>query len=451
MEISSINSTSDNFTLTKNIVTPSVSTTTNISFYWVINMEDSFQYNLTSQNQTVSPIVINETCTGMYAIYNFALVDEINQNLLSGASNVTNINVDLDLYSSNRNTLLAEYSHEFASTNPVAICMDNNLSGGEAYSLDVQIQYSAENYSKELYHIEKYVLNKNTMNQNVTLYDLTTKDTQNFKLIVRDSSYLPINGALVQIDRKYIENGSFYTTEIPKTDGKGITSASLQTEDVIYNFYIYEDGTLVSTFNNVVAICQTPLVTQCEIDFNAFSTTITIPDYEDGDDFSFTLGYNETSKEVSSAFVIPSGTPSYVTLNVTSEDALGTSVCIDALTSASGTLTCIVPNTFGNSTIIAKLYKDGLEQGKGNIKLDQIPSDIFGVILIVLSVMVLMTLMGIGLSDSPVVTGVFLFLGVVLLFAMNLVKNSGFIGATATILFLGIAIVLVIIKAAKRA
>jgi len=200
----------------------------------------------------------------------------------------------------------------------------------------------------------------------------------------------------------------------------------------------------------VVAICQIHWLLKCEIDFNAFSTTITIPDYEDGDDFSFTLGYNETSKEVSSAFVIPSGTPSYVTLNVTSEDALGTSVCIDALTSASGTLTCIVPNTFGNSTIIAKLYKDGLEQGKGNIKLDQIPSDIFGVILIVLSVMVLMTLMGIGLSDSPVVTGVFLFLGVVLLFAMNLVKNSGFIGATATILFLGIAIVLVIIKAAKR-
>jgi len=172
-------------------------------------MEDSFQYNLTSQNQTVSPIVINETCTEMYAIYNFTLVDEINQNLLSGASNVTNINVDLDLYSSNRNTLLAEYSHEFASTNPVAICMDNNLSGGGAYSLDVQIQYSAENYSKELYHIEKYVLNKNTMNQNVTLYDLTTKDTQNFKLIVRDSSYLPINGALVQIDRKYIEKWFF--------------------------------------------------------------------------------------------------------------------------------------------------------------------------------------------------------------------------------------------------
>jgi len=45
---------------------------------------------------------------------------------------------------------------------------------------------------------------------------------------------------------------------------------------------------------------------------------------------------------------------------------------------------------------------------------------------------------------------VFLFIGVLLLFAMNLVSNTGFIGATSTFLFLAIAIILIIIKAGRR-
>jgi len=52
-------------------------------------------------------------------------------------------------------------------------------------------------------------------------------------------------------DRKYIENGTFFITEIPKADEGGISSASLQTNDVIYNFKIYDAGVLISTFNNV--------------------------------------------------------------------------------------------------------------------------------------------------------------------------------------------------------
>jgi len=91
-----------------------------------------------------------------------------------------------------------------------------------------------------------------------------------------------------------------------------------------------------------------------------------------------------------------------------------------------------------------------MEQLLLNYNLNQDSSDIFGTILIVLSILVMVTLIGIAVSDSPVITAVFLFVGVVLLFVLSLVQNSGFIGATATILFLAIAIILVIIKAARR-
>jgi len=448
--LGSINSTGNDYTLTKNQIAPGVTTTTNIPFYWNITMSDGFNQLTTSKNQSVSGIVINETCVNMYTIFNFTSLDEITQAKLIQTDENTSIKIDLNLYSSDRTTQLVDYFHNFNKINPAAICLDNDLSGGEQYSLDIQVEYLADDYSTEFYNIEKYVLNSSTLGNNISLYNLATTNTQSFKLLARDTSYLPIDGALIQIQRKYLENGTFYITEIPKTDEKGITSASLQVDSVIYNFYIYDDGTLISSFTNVLAICQTPLVTQCEIDFNAFQTEIVVPDYETIDDFNFTLGYNSSTRVVSSQFVIPSGSPSAIQLVVTKEDALGTSVCSDTLTSASGIVSCIVPANFGNATVMAKLYKDSSEIGKGNIKIDQKSSDIFGVVLTFLSVLVIITLIGIGVSDNPIVTAVFLFVGVVVLFGINLVQNTGFIGASATILFFAIAIILVIIKAARR-
>ena len=61
-----------------------------------------------------------------------------------------------------------------------------------------------------------------------------------------------------------------------------------------------------------------------------------------------------------------------------------------------------------------------------------------------------MTLVGVGVSDNPVVTAVFIFVGVILMIGINLINSKGFIGATATILFLAIAIIIVIIKASRR-
>jgi len=354
--LGSITSNGNDYILTRNQMALGVSASTNFPFYWNITQSDGFSILTTSQNQTVSPIGVNDTCSSnMYSIFNFTLVDEITQSKLDGSDWDTLMKLDLKLYTSDRDLELVHYFKEASKTNPFAVCIDSNLSDGGEYSLDFQLQYSSTNHSTEFYNVERYVLNSDSLFQNITLYNLDEDNTQKFRLIVRDSSYLAIDGGLVKIERKYLENGTFYITEIPKTDGKGITSASLQVNDVVYNFYIYEDGVLVSSFTNVLAICQTPLVSQCEIDFNAFQSEIIIPDFETGDDFNFTLGYNSTSRVVSNQFVIPSGNPATVQLVVTKEDALGTSVCTDSLTSASGILTCTVASSFGNGTVIAKL------------------------------------------------------------------------------------------------
>ena len=449
--LGSISSSGDTYVLSKNKEASIVDAETNITFYWNITTAGGNNFVTTSHNQTVIPLVVNETCgAGMYVVYNFTLLDERTQLKINETGNSSTVDINLNLYNSDRSTQITNFSHRYSSTNPVAICISNNLSDGGIYSLDLQVKYDGANYSEEYYNIRNYNLNASSLNQSINLYELDDTNAQKFKLIIKDSSYLPIDQAIVRIERKYVENGTFYVTEIPITDSLGFTSASLEVDDVIYNFYIYDsNNNLISSFENVRAICQTPLVTECSIDFNAFQTGINIPSSSDRD-FEFTLGYNETTKSITSTFNIPSGTPATIYLEVIREDVLGTAVCSDTLTSASGTLSCLVPSSFGNSTVLAKVYRNSIEQGRGNLKLDQNPSDIFGVILVFLSVLVMMTLIGIGISDNPIISAVFLFVGVLLLFAMNLVKNNGFIGRTATILFLAIAIILIVIKAARR-
>ncbi len=116
----------------------------------------------------------------------------------------------------------------------------------------------------------------------------------------------------------------------------------------------------ISTFENVKAICQTPTISECSIDFNAFSSGLTIPDYTSENNFNYTLDYNSTSKTIISQFAIPDGSVLNVTLMVIKEDALGTFACTDYLMSSSGTLSCQVPNSIGNATVLAKVYSDGV-------------------------------------------------------------------------------------------
>jgi hypothetical protein len=135
---------------------------------------------------------------------------------------------------------------------------------------------------------------------------------------------------------------------------------------------------------------------------------------------------------------------------VTREDSLGTVISSDTLVSASGTLSVVVPSSFGNATVMARVYKNNIEQGRGQIRVDQSASETFGVIQIMLAVLVIMTLIGMAVSNNPIISAVFLFVGVLVLYGINLVDSTGFVGATATILFFAIAIILVIIKAARR-
>jgi hypothetical protein len=446
---SSINASSYQTTIT--LTTPEVNTNTNITFNWTVVLNDGSLHISSSHLQLVNNFGVDNCSNNTIQIINLTLVDEDLQNILNATTYNTSIKVDLNLYSDpSRSNLVLQYSHLFNQTNTSRICMNSSLGSSILYE-DAQIEYSAGIYADEFYYIQNYSLNA-TSNplENITLYDLLSDRSQIFTINVKDSSYLALKDAVIEIHRKYIDEGVYKIIELPYTDGTGTTLAHLVTNDAIYNFIIKKYGVTIASVLEKRAGCQNPTLTECIINLNAFATGITVPDYQTLGDFNFTLDYNESARTISSTFLIPSGTISTVLLNVTREDALGTAVCTDTIISAGGTLTCIIPANFGNASVVATLYKDSNFVAKGGIKLDQNPSDIYGGTLVILSLFIILTLIGAAMSDNPIYTIIFFMSGVILVFALNLVKNNGFIGATATILWLIVAIVIVIIKGSNR-
>ncbi len=436
------------YSLSHTLVAPTVNADTNISFFWTIFLADLFQGNATNQSQLVTSLSVDDCSTNTNVIYNFTIVDEELQTEINESDLSTLGKVDLVIRNIQDKSLIQQFNKSYNNTNPFTICLNTDLSSGAEYTIDTLVEYSATGYESEFYNFQNNTLNISYLSQNITLYDLNSSDAQAFRLIVKDSSFLAVKDALVIIKRKYIDEGVFRIVEIPKTDENGETVGHLVVNDVIYNFIIEKFGVTIATFNNVLAVCQTPLVTECTIDFNAFATGITVPDFEETEDFNFTLGFNATSRTISSVYIIPSGESDTVALTVTREDALGTAVCTDTLLSSSGTLSCVVPTNFGNATVIAKLTKNGNLQAQGQIKLDQTASEIYGVVAVTLALFIMLTLMGAGMSNNPVFTIIFLMVGIILLYAMNLVSNQGFIGAT--ILWMIVAIIIVLIKGARR-
>src|SRR3990167_8813601 len=445
----SANSTYQNLTAT--ITLPSVTADINKTFNWTVFFTDGTQVRSSNFQQRVQNLGVDDCAVNTIMIFNFTMRDEDNQGNMSNTDLNTTIKIDLNMYPNvSKTTPTITFSQLYTETNPARVCISSTL-GSTIFYIDTQVQYEADTYSREYYNIQNYSLNASSNpSQNITLFDLATNNSQNFTITYKDSSFLPVSNALIQVQRKYVDEGVFKIVEIPLTSAQGIATASLATNNIIYSFTVVKNGAVLATFSNVYAVCQNPSIENCEINLNSFSSTIPASNFSSTSDFMYTLTYNNNTRTVSSTFTVPSGAAAWISLNVTQEDALGTSVCNSSVTSSAGTLNCALGSTFGNSTVIAKLYKAGVLVGQGQIKLDQEPADIYGGVLVALGLFVMLTLIGAGLSDNPVFTVIFFIVGVILLFALNLVANNGFTGYTATILFLIIAIIIVIVKGANR-
>ena len=186
---------------------------------------------------------------------------------------------------------------------------------------------------------------------------------------------------------------------------------------------------------------------------NSFSTSIEPTDFTTLEDFSFTPTYNKTTRTFQVVYVVPSGTSSNILINATKFDSLGTTqICSDTLASSSGTLTCTAPTSFGNSSAVFRVYKDGVLVNQNTVSLQENPSDIYGSSFIFIIILLYLTLFGLGISSDPNISGFIMIIGAILAISLNLIGtgSSSFIGYGATVLWIIVAIVIVMVKGANR-
>jgi len=429
---------------------PLVSSNTNVTFYWNVTLEDGNSAFSTTQNQTILDLSIDNCSTNTFVIFNFTMVDEDTQALLNGITDNTMMDIDLVLTSLANGFLPLNYSGQYNQTNPAAVCTNVDF-GSSNFRTDALVEYSATNRFIEYYNIQNYILTNTTGYQNITLYNLNSTKGTEFKITYKDSNFNLVPGAIIQIQRKYISEGIFKTVEIPKIGSAGYTIAHLIRNDAIYNLVILKDGVILDSFNNIVADCQNPSLSECTININSFSSGISPESFSDIGDFSASLTYNQSTRIITSNFVIPSGVSTVTTLNVTLLDGLGTTiVCTDSLNAAGGTLTCTIPISFGNSTVIAQIYSGGELKVQRTVRLAEDPSAIYGSSLVFLGLIIVLLIIGMSITENPMIMGIMLIFGVIILVALNLVNSYGWIGPGATILWLVVAIIIVLIKGSNR-
>ena len=440
------------YNVSATILIPDVTSSTTKSFYFNLTLTGAISYNTTNTTLTVNEVDADDCSSFTNVLYNFTVYDEKTLAKLIGTTNFVNGSVIVEIYDNSHTSLIDNFSVAGTNSNPFAICLQDTLATQADYKIDTQVQYWAKGYVKEFYNIINDDLTPSDLNTNISLYLLDNDTSQPFKIVYRDSSYVPVENAIIQIQRKYIGENLFRTVEQPKTDAKGETLAHLELNDAIYTFVILVDNEIDATFNNIIAVCQNPALDDCQIDLTNVQSFVSTLDFTTINGFSFTgPTYNSTSRGISTIFSVNSGTVGLIELNVTHFDNLGTTqVCADSLISSSGTLSCTVPNSFGNSTVVVTLYQDGEKKAQAILNLAQDPSDIYGANLVITALLIFLALLGIGINGNPIVASTFLVITLVVLIGLNIFYSPSFIGAGATILFFIIAIIIILIKGGNR-
>lgn len=171
---------------------------------------------------------------------------------------------------------------------------------------------------------------------------------------------MPVENALVFVDRQYIPENVFKTVELPKTDANGQTVLHLVRNDVIYNLRIIKENIVLGTFDNIVAFCQDFTIGDCTIDLNAFDSTEEIFSYDNFTEIQFTTpSYNETSGIVTFNFATNDGSVKNVTMFVERNDIFGNrTICTNELFSASGSLSCAAGTGLDETTLVINIFVD---------------------------------------------------------------------------------------------
>lgn len=433
-------STGDNKSIRSTIIAPGVTSSTEIPFYWTLVI-DGDKINTTELNQTVNDIQIDNCTSNTIQVVNYTMYDEDDRTLLTG-------NTTIEIYVKLTGDLTGQEFSYFSGSltqNPITICIAENLSADTNYLFEADVQYSADDRVSEYHIIRDKTITKGDIPLSYDLYDLLTTSSTEYLITYKDSDYIPVSGATIDIQRQYLDIGQFLTVERPLTDADGRTIGHLVSNDEVYNIIVRKNNEVLATFTNVRTFCASA-VNDCRINLNEPSSSIDPDDFIDYLNVSYTTSYDDSSRTFEVIFSTTDGDTKTFELDVVLFDNYqNQTICTNTLSSSSGSLSCVIPTTYGNGTAIAKLYVDSGLLFTESFAMKSSYSDMLGNFRYLIAAAVIITLPLMAIT-SATMTVVFLLVGLILVGGLFLVDYGSWFGASTAFLWIVIATIIILFK-----
>ncbi|KKN27027.1 hypothetical protein LCGC14_0868780 [marine sediment metagenome] len=425
------------YTLTSTLTSPSVSSDTNITwFFWVNNI------NATSQNQTVQNINLDDCSSYTNYIVNYTLVDELTQIEISNVNSSIESLIYLRTISGE---IIEQFNETFTGDSTPTVCSEIQLNE-TGLRLWEQSRYGSDDYVFEQHNIQNATMT--SLPNEITLRDLPSTSATTFRITYKSETFLPIPDAVISIQRKYIGEGVFKSIESPITDANGEVSASLDLEAVIYRIVVSENGITLSTFENPAVACDNILTGDCTININEKQTINLINNYDTINDFNF--GITQDNRTITLTFEIPSGESKSVNLFVNQSTILGNKTsCNQTLLATSGQIQCDIDLSLGDVFTNIRISSDSVLITTASTIIYEDRSQYFGTDNIVLTFFLVLSLVLLFVSDAIMVL-IGLIIGLIASSLMLFLNSGSVFGTTSVLMYLIVIIVILIIKISIR-
>jgi len=139
----------------------------------------------------------------------------------------------------------------------------------------------------------------------------------------KDNTFSAVEGAVISLDRKYIDEDVYKSVENIKTDYLGQGRGHFDLDNVIYRITVTKDNVLLSIFENVAVFCTDSVTGDCRLNLYETTSDTNPLDFDNYQNIGYTLIFNQTLRKVILTYSTLDGSTATILLNVSKSDIMG--------------------------------------------------------------------------------------------------------------------------------
>ncbi len=332
----------------------------NRTFSWNISVVNDDTGNTIFQSSSEYEQEVDELVFGLcnggtrnISMLNFTMFDETDSSQINGSENATTFQATFD-FGADADNKIKNYTIDNVSVTASEFDFCTNDPNNTIYT-NMEAFFTAAGYVDKQYFLNNATLTNST--NEISLYLLPDATAIEFFISV-ERDLEPIEGATINIEKYFVGEGVYKTTEIDETDTSGEITAYLDL-DKKYRFTISQDGEILGIINKRAACEAAPctitlsLSTAAENPFSNFDTAF-------ASNVLYNLSYNDVTKIVTFDFIDTTGLATYFRMIVYKgfTNQSSTKIYDNKVYSSSGSMTFNASNyTSGDFTVETYISK----------------------------------------------------------------------------------------------